>query len=839
MSFLHLSLFGLGSLGIAIPVALHLLLRQKPRRIVFPATRFLIETHVQNRRDLRLRQWLLLALRCGLILLLAAALARPTVRPDLVGRGSLLGMLGLVWLVLAAATILAWLRRSGMLVVAPLAGLTGLMTLVLLGLGVSLFRIGSWRGVEQEAPVAAVLLVDLAPRMDYRDGPLTSLTRARQAMGKLFGKLPPGSEVAILTTLDRTAVFGANPQEFRDRVEHLGTGYLSRPLPEGIELARELLKDRPQERHELYIFTDLTRSSWDPGGTELGTPGGGTSSGAPPAGANNAEAAATPEENTDDGDRRVEIYVIDVGSPRPINYRVEQARLSADRVTSAAPVSLELIVRGEGSNAPRPLNIELYLEQPDPERPVIVDGKPVLPELILRDSVEVTVEPGKPAAHTFQLNGLEPGTHHGRLRIHPQDGLTCDDEHYFSVEVGAPAKVLVVPGPGAESSFLREALAPYASRVLGKSRFICDTATSDSITRPLDELAPYAAIALVDPPGLSPEAWARLEAYVQGGGGLVVFLGRNARPVESFHDSAALRVLPGKLARQWRAGEGGIYFAPRDLDHPVLRPLRASGDVIPWSDFPVYRHWTFTEPRPRTVVLLSFGNGNPAILEGRLGRGRVVTVTTPISDGLNIVGRAPWNLFPTGPEPWPFFVLANEIFSHVAQGGDGRRNFLLGERPSIPWAEQVEGARVRMFSPAGAWQTATVGDDGTVSIPFLDLPGTYRLRTNDPVGPRRGFSANLAPQATRMERMTMAELAPRHLPRDFHAVQNPGALERAVSEARVGRDIFPWCALLAALVLAAEQILANRFYRGVSAPQVPVKSMLPERNHALPQEVSA
>src|SRR3954454_21028605 len=78
MAVVNLSLL-VGSVFVAIPVVLHLIMRQKPKQLLFPALRFIHERRLANQRQLQLRHWLLLALRCGAIGLLALALARPSV----------------------------------------------------------------------------------------------------------------------------------------------------------------------------------------------------------------------------------------------------------------------------------------------------------------------------------------------------------------------------------------------------------------------------------------------------------------------------------------------------------------------------------------------------------------------------------------------------------------------------------------------------------------------------------------------------------------------------------------------------------------------------------------
>src|SRR5258708_40109590 len=76
MIFVHPLLLG-GLLLAGIPILLHLIMRQKPKRLPFPAFRFLLQKHRTNQRSLRLRHLILLALRVFLIVAMCLALAHP------------------------------------------------------------------------------------------------------------------------------------------------------------------------------------------------------------------------------------------------------------------------------------------------------------------------------------------------------------------------------------------------------------------------------------------------------------------------------------------------------------------------------------------------------------------------------------------------------------------------------------------------------------------------------------------------------------------------------------------------------------------------------------------
>lgn len=77
MSFLHPGIFVAGLVAVALPVLIHLLFRRRRKPVPWAAMRFLLEAYKAQRRRLQLEQWLLLLLRCAVVALLGAALARP------------------------------------------------------------------------------------------------------------------------------------------------------------------------------------------------------------------------------------------------------------------------------------------------------------------------------------------------------------------------------------------------------------------------------------------------------------------------------------------------------------------------------------------------------------------------------------------------------------------------------------------------------------------------------------------------------------------------------------------------------------------------------------------
>jgi hypothetical protein len=713
MTFVNLSLLA-GSTLIAMPIILHLIMRRKPIRLEFPALRFIQKRHDVNRRRLRLRQLLLLLLRMGAIALLAFALARPSVK--------------------FATTV------------------------------------GS-----QEAPVAAALIFDAAPRMEYRRENQTRIEAARDLGLWLLAQLPENSEIAVVDTqLGSGGTFQPDRGAAKDRITKLASVPNSQPLPTAIEAAVKLLRDSRLERKEIYIFTDLARGAW-------------------------------PDRQLAGLQKSLEqlpglgIYVIDVGVEKPINYGLGELRLSGDVLSNRGTLTIKTNVSAVGTPATR--SVELHVLQ--------TDGTS-------RNAGVKTVEaaPDELRPVEFSIADLESGVHQGFLRIVGQDGLAADDSRYFTVQVKPAWRVLVAaPKPaGRRAFFFTQAIAPESFRKTGQARFTCDVCELADLPR--QQLANYAAVFLLDPTPLEPDTWQSLTNFASEGHGVAVFLGRNAMPVDSFNSPQAQALLPGKLLRKDRWPDGDVYLSPRDFQHSILSAFRSQAGSIPWDAFPVFVYWRLDDPPKGVGVVVPYNNGKPALLERSVGRGRVLTMTTPVSDEPN---RDPWNLLPAGGlgvEPGPFVILASQMATYLVGGSDQQLNYLAGQTAVLQLDAPGRYRNYLLKTPDGKSSTyaATLGHR-ELPVTATDQVGDYRLQAGGESGVNLGFSVNYSPQQTQLDRLTDAELTNVFGPLKYRLAHTRQQIDRDVSAGRVGRELFPSLILMLAIILGLEMLVANRFYR--------------------------
>jgi hypothetical protein len=206
--------------------------------------------------------------------------------------------------------------------------------------------------------------------------------------------------------------------------------------------------------------------------------------------------------------------------------------------------------------------------------------------------------------------------------------------------------------------------------------------------------------------------------------------------------------------------------------------------------------------------VLPYSNGQPALLERSVGQGRALTMTTPISDRPT---QKPWNLLPA--DSWPFLSLANQMANYLVGGGTQQLNYVAGQTAVIQLDQATQRQSYMLFLP----------DDVTYPIPAdlnrrdltitaTDQVGNYRLRAGGSEGVDFGFSVNYAPNQTRLDRMTDAQLTEFFGPLKIRLARTREQIDRDISVGRVGRELYPPLILIVALMLALEMFIANRFY---------------------------
>jgi hypothetical protein len=190
-------------------------------------------------------------------------------------------------------------------------------------------------------------------------------------------------------------------------------------------------------------------------------------------------------------------------------------------------------------------------------------------------------------------------------------------------------------------------------------------------------------------------------------------------------------------------------------------------------------------------------------------------MTTPVSDPAY---DDPWNILPTGPDPWPFLALANGVAEYLVGASDSQLNYLAGQTAMLPLApnEQVASYVLDIPGAAPVRQSLTPGQLD-LSVASTEALGNYRVRAGGRDGQLdRGFSVNCSPTISDLTRIDFAAITAALGKDRVQLARSREEIEVRVGQGRVGRELFPSLIIALAIVLGIEQLLANRFYRNTA-----------------------
>jgi hypothetical protein len=841
----------LGGLALAgIPIALHFIVRQKPRTLPFPAFRFLVQKQRTNLRKLRLRHFLLLALRVLLIAAMCLALARPRLFYE--------------------------------------------------GLNLS-----------SDRPVAAVLVFDTSASMDYKSGAQTRLDEAKQRGLELLDKLPEGCRLLVLDSADvlherAEEPWLKTPDEARKRIAALKVRLANAPVTRTLEQALRRFAQSGRDGADpqaqqllrfLWVFTDRTRGCWEgqrleamqertdqvpplyeglqQARTQLSSLQdllGELRERLPPTAKDYSDKAllealgplqeelrgVTPTElpsnETLGGSVRkvrrlardllrqtepsaaadkdaseeyrtklrgalnnvlrdlagVQVLFVDVGVEQPVDLALLGMELPRDyrgqiQQTFGAGEKwvLQALVQAIGKEGDNTLLCQL-------------DGKKYPPRSFKVAAGQKEIVPLLDAS---VLGALPAGPHQIEVRFESSaDALAFNNQTYLTFAIRAKPRVLVLA-----DETKRAAEATRALDVLG---FDADLQAVEP--KELPKLAGYQAVYLVGVAAPTAELWRALADFVRQGGGLAIVPPGDALQPAAYNQGPAQKLMPGTFGAKVTAKEPGAAWnwnAERgQYQHPFLQTFGVWKDD-PKTDFILYPrgavyYWD-VKPYDARAVLMRYQDDKkrPAILERRMepGQGKVLLFTTSLDE------RQPaWNNYDAKITSF-YLALMWQSSRYLCGQDEGQPlNFTLGrDEPTIVLPP---GERFPRYALAGAelFDKLNAGDKGILTFKELAEPGNYLLEGRNPDRNRRqviaGFSVNVSAEENDLTRVSEGEIEQLGGPGSVIAPGRHAELRQALGgHWSEPLEIFPWLLILLLFALALENLLANKFYRQPAA----------------------
>ena len=444
--------------------------------------------------------------------------------------------------------------------------------------------------------------------------------------------------------------------------------------------------------------------------------------------------------------------------------------------------------------------------------------------LELNGRVAETKRASVPAHSATQVRfapiAIPSGTSAGlvRLAVTPADGrvneLTADDRYYFTIAPDQGVSVLIV-----EPSTPRANQSLFLSRALSigdRPSFRVDVKKVGGLA-PADLEGPSLVIFdEVAPP--SGDGGARLREFVNGGGGVLIVAG-DQLPANAWGGgwTSALPATLGPVVD--RTGDAGGTLAWIDYDHPVFDVFNAprSGDFAT-ARFLRYRRLTVRpDSGTRRVgsavdtssamhVLARFDDGAPALVEHRVGRGKVLVWASTLDSYWNDLALQP-----------VFLPFVHQLAKYAGRYSGARASFTAGEVLDLSrHAELTSDVRkagpVVVEAPSGAKTRLAASTEGLVP---LHEQGFYEIR---PEGTPRGMgqrvAVNLDPAEANLARIEPQELKASVLAGSgtgFAGAVNSDAPTREDTERR--QTIWWYLLALAGVLLGTETLMSNRLSR--------------------------
>ena len=551
----------------------------------------------------------------------------------------------------------------------------------------------------------AVILLDDSASLRRARGGGALFDVAKDKARSLARQFPNDSEVAlVLSSVGSNAPLAElTPERSRvlQAIEAVGCSARPADFTAAMRRASLILAGSPRQKRRIFLVTDLQAAGWEDG-------------------------AGLPERNPP------EVVVIDVAPAAWDNRAVVEVK--ADPALEGGPggVAVTAEIADFSAGGVNGLGVSLK-----------IDG-----QVVAKGFVDIPA--GGRAKKRF-LHTLPAGSgsaHEVEIEIDP-DVFRLDNRRMAHLELARSLRGLIINGDARtvdkedEPYFLEHALRA------GDHAAVLTTVVPDDV--PLDALASYTVVFLLNVAQPSQPLATALTRFVEAGGGLFLSMGSRVEAAAWNERLAAVlpqpltvvrtqAALPGQHAGETIDDRPAERLAPVDRRHPLLASFPAQGDGLSSARF--FRYMLL-EPVPDSgdrSVVLRFESGAPALVERSVGKGRVLLLATTVD--------REWTDLPIRPG---FLPLVRESARRLVGGSDTEAapSILVGQTRELALA--AEDRRLEITKPDGSVWVAKHERPGigrTVAFSDTDEPGVYRVAAAGPDGaltprPADGFVVNV------------------------------------------------------------------------------------------------
>lgn len=617
--------------------------------------------------------------------------------------------------------------------------------------------------LEAGAKLTAVLILDNTMSMSRESEGRRLLAEAKSRALEVVNMLRQGDEVYILHPTDPPQMphesARYNLQSVRDLIQQTELSYRKTDYVSALTQAGKIMSNSTNINKEVYLIGDLQKAGFDF-----------------PAQANGSRFFG----------EDVKLFTLPLMAGAELNLAVSGVTFQSQILEVGKVMELQARIRNHSEIRAESRLVHLF-----------VNGKRVGQNV-------VSIEPNSAAEVIFRVVPERTGFHSGYVLLE-DDNLLEDNRRYFSFYIADDIPVLLVGNTPRDTQYLKLALRPEEG--IASSISIREI-TAEQLAD--EELPRYQVVVLSNIPKFDHTETLKLQNFVKGGGGLMVFLGADV-DLRNYNEHLHEKLSLPRLTESIRATEREQFlsFGEIDYSHPIFHDVFEKEKQV---ESPRIRFAVNVESSTRMDRIIEYSNGAPFLFETDLQSGRILYSTTGLArDWSDLALRG------------VFVPLINRGTRYLAgTTSQAREGLSIGA--GIDYAPQSvsSGVELRMKKPDDTEiKVKPEVAQGNYLIQFseTDQPGMYQLLNEETVLAQ--WAVNPDPAESTVESIEPAEMEKTLQVEHAYVIEESSEIAEILTQSRFGRELWKWFMIAALIMLILEMLLFREKAKSTS----PTKSI--------------
>lgn len=443
--------------------------------------------------------------------------------------------------------------------------------------------LAAWLGTGVHQRTAFVIVLDNSYSMSAGGRDASPFANARASAGKILNSMQNGDEGIIVLTAEPVKSVPERPTSsldlLKNQLANIEVSSRTGNMADALSLANGFLANITSLNKNIYILSDLQQRDWQ------------------------ALRDTTASMSIDPS---VALFLQSFEAPEISNVSIDDVAINERLLMRNQPQQVTAVFTNHSALTIKDLPVNLF-----------ING-------VKRDSRLISAGSGKSGTVRFSVVINTPGRYSGYVEV-DQDDILADNRQFFSMTIPSVITAQVTAAPESRY-FLEQVLKPA-----GTLRTPIEVKHASIRVLDDDQADPPDVMIIDGSMSLSSVQIANLKRYLNGGGGLLMFLGsgidRQAYDKDLIAD--VFHATPG--GRLGAPGQRQSYLSlgQVDYEHPVFNVFQGSGKSLP--DAPRFYAAYNLKITDQSRVIAGFTDGAPAVLEGSVGRGTALLIASDIN----------------------------------------------------------------------------------------------------------------------------------------------------------------------------------------------------------------